>query len=132
MAPARLVDLLDIAAGNGAGVVDENIDVGEIARQAARRVALAQIERDDRDGDIVLRADLLARRGQIGGGARHQHEVAAFRRQRARGGAADALRSAGDERLAAAEIEVHRIPPMLLRAAPTMRQNRRACHIAGR
>jgi hypothetical protein len=36
LTPACLVDLLDRAAGNGAGIVDEDVDLGKVAREPAR------------------------------------------------------------------------------------------------
>src|SRR5581483_7722702 len=111
LAPTRLVDLLDGATGNGAGVVDENVDVGKVTREPARRLAAAEIERYRGDGDIVMGADLAFGRLEIAGVSRHQHEVAALGREDPRGRPPDTLGAAGDERFPSGEIEIHWQPP---------------------
>src|SRR5258707_9504710 len=42
--PGRLVDLVDRAAGNIAGIVDENVDVGGILRKFCKILWLAQVD----------------------------------------------------------------------------------------
>ena len=61
-----------------------------------------------RDLDAVARADVVRDLVELGGRARDEMDVAAFRRQRLRDGKPDAFRSAGDERAAAGQIQVQR------------------------
>ena len=57
--------------------------------------------------DAVVRLDLRRHLVQLGLRARHELHVDAFGGQRSRDRKADALRRSGDQRAAAAQIEVH-------------------------
>ncbi len=107
LAPARLVDLRDVAAGDRAGVVDQDVGVGAVGREPVDVAAVAEVERVGAHRDIVLAGDLGARRFEIGCGARHQDDITAFLGQHLGAGPADPLRRAGDERLFAAQPEFH-------------------------
>ncbi len=50
--PGGLVDLVDRAARNIAGIVDENVDVGGILRKPGNVLTLAQV--DDMSGGVDL------------------------------------------------------------------------------
>ena len=53
------------------------------------------------------RGELAARRFEIGGAARSEMQVAAFRGKRLRDAEADSARAAGDERGTSFELQVH-------------------------
>src|SRR6185437_6186180 len=45
LAPARLVDLVERAAGDRAGIVHQDVDLRMVVGKAARRIASTEIER---------------------------------------------------------------------------------------
>ena len=71
-APARLVDLRDVAARDGAGIVDQEIGVGTFGGELVDIAAVGEIERIKAHRDIVLGDDRCPCRFEIGCGARHQ------------------------------------------------------------
>src|SRR5262249_33653206 len=114
-APALLVDLDQVAARNGAGVVDENVDAGKRRGDLVDVGAVGEIGGENVDPHVRLARDLGLRGLEVGGGAGDQHHVAAFFRHGVGGGAADALGGAGDEGRLAGELEVHGLLSMIWR-----------------
>jgi hypothetical protein len=53
MTPGRFIDLVDRAAGNVAGIVDEDVDVGGVLDEARDVLGLAQV------GDVGGGVDLV-------------------------------------------------------------------------
>ncbi len=108
--PAREIDVEQAAAGNGAGVVDENV-----GRRMRRRELFTRV----RPGEVGHKncrafADLRLRLGQAAGVARDQHDLDAFGRERLRTGKADALRRAGDDRRLALQTQIHVFLPIFV------------------
>src|SRR6185295_211293 len=60
--PGRLVDLVDRSAGNVAGIVDEDVDIGGFPGEPGDVVGLAQVD------DMGGRADLVRRAQPFGQG----------------------------------------------------------------
>src|SRR5439155_26773000 len=90
--PVRLVDLVDRAAGNIAGIVNENVDVGRIAGEAGKVVRFAQVDRMCAGLDAVFGAQLFRQRLERVRVAGGKIDVTAFFRKSLRGCRADALR----------------------------------------
>ena len=117
-APARLVDLGDVAARDRPRIVDEKVDVGAVGGELVDIAAVAEVEREDPDADIVFAGDLGPRRFEIGRGARYQDDVASFLGQDFGAGPPDAFRGAGDQRLPPPQTQIHVDPPTLERGLP--------------
>src|SRR6202022_840005 len=98
-------------AGECAGVVDQGIGLGAFRGERVYALAVGEIERKAARGNIVLGGDLGLGRIEIGRGARHQHDIAAFLGQYLGAGAADTARRTGDERLASPQPQFHRVLP---------------------
>src|SRR6185312_1280859 len=75
-APAVLGDHVEIAAGDRPGVVDEDVGVGALGDQLVDFAAVAEVERENPDADIVLGRDRGASRFEIGGGAGYERDIA--------------------------------------------------------
>src|SRR4030095_9963737 len=88
--PPFHADVGNTAAGNGTGVVDEDVDVGERFVQTSALSRLRQV-RGVRGGAGVVPAGHLSSRGlQYGLVARHNDDVCAFGRKSMRQRPADA------------------------------------------
>ena len=61
----------------------------------------------NRDGDIVPAANAVARAFEVGPGAGHEMQVAAFRREEFGAGETDAFRGAGNEHGLSGQTQVH-------------------------
>ena len=70
----------------------------EIFRQLIDLAAVGQVGGYSVDLDIGISCNRLFGSGQIGGGARHQNDIASFSHQIFGRGAADALGGAGNQR----------------------------------
>src|SRR5437764_13756430 len=107
MPPSRLVDLVDRAAGDIAGIVDEDVDVGGVLHQLLDVGSAAQV--DDMAGrvDLVLRAQAISERLQRVAAAGGKAKVAAFLGEGLGGGRANAFGGAGDENALAAQMQIH-------------------------
>src|SRR5262249_9350137 len=110
-APARLVDLGDVAAGDCTGIVDENVGVRALRCERVDVLAVAEIERVVPHRHIVFTGDLGAHGFETGLGAGHQHHVAALLGQHLGAGTPDTFRGSRYQRLAPAQPEFHRSPP---------------------
>ena len=62
MTPCGLIDLVDGAAGNIAGVVDENVDIGRILHEPCDILRLAQIDDVGRGVDLMRRSQAFGER----------------------------------------------------------------------
>jgi len=107
--PGRLVDLVDRAARNIAGVVDEDVDVGGILHKPGDVLRFAQVNDMSRRVDLMRRSQplgeglqLVRRCGQLTGDGN-------LPRQGLGGGGTDALGRAGDQDALAAQMEIHGI-----------------------
>ncbi len=105
--PGRLVDLVDRAAGNIAGIVDENVDVGGVLRQPGEVLRIAQVDDMRRGVDLVRPPQPFGQRLQRIAAAGREHEVAAFLGEGFGGGRADALRCARNQDALAAQMQIH-------------------------
>ncbi len=105
--PGRRIDVVERAARNGAGIVDEDVAVAGDIRQVPDVLELRQIETVGDHLHAVRGNDLVGDLAQPPGVGRHQREVAAFLREHLGDRFTDAARSAGDQRRAAFEIELH-------------------------
>ena len=56
VAPGCLINLLKRSARNVAGIVDENVDAGGLARQPMQVICVAQIDGVRNDIDLMSRA----------------------------------------------------------------------------
>jgi hypothetical protein len=110
-APARLVDRLQVAGRDGAGVVHQDVDVAARRRQRPHSVTVAEIDRMDRHRDVVAGLNGLPGLVEVGLGARREVEVAAFLGELAGAGKPDALGRAGDESGLAAQMKIHGVLP---------------------
>ena len=79
--PALQADVGDAAAGDGAGVVDEDVDVGKGLVHAQALGGIRQVGRVGRDLGIVLAPHLAGRLLQHRRIARGDDDVGAFRRE---------------------------------------------------
>src|SRR5262249_7061197 len=107
VAPGRLIDLVDRAAGNVAGVVDEDVDVGGILHQFLDVRRVAQIHHVGGRIDLVLRSQAVGERLQLVAAAGGETKVTTFLGEGFGGGCADAFGGAGDENAFAAQMQVH-------------------------
>ena len=110
LAPCRLVDIEQAAAGNGAGIVHQDVDVGIIAGELVDLAAVGEVGGDRVDTNIRFLSDRRLRCGQRVGAARDDDDVAAFAGENFRGGPADALRAAGDQGRFAGKFQIHYVP----------------------
>ena len=78
MTPGRLVDLVDRAARNIAGIVDEDVDVGGILRKPGNVLGLAQVDDMSRGVDLMGEAQALGERFQLIAAAGGKTEMSAF------------------------------------------------------
>src|SRR5258708_4638656 len=95
--PGRLVDLVDGAARNIAGVIDENVDVAGSRGKRGKVVRLAQIDRVRSDLDTMFGAQLFRQRLQRFRAAGGEAEMTAFLGKGLGCRGADALRCAGNQ-----------------------------------
>ena len=109
MAPGRLVDLVDRAARNVAGIVDEDVDIGGVAGEFRDVLVLAQVDDMGGRADLVRRAQPLGQRLQLLAVAGGQHDVAAFLGKGFGRSRANALGGAGDQDALAAQMQIHGI-----------------------
>ena len=105
--PGRLVDLVDRAARDVAGIVDEDVDVGGVLDKPRDVLALAQVDDMGGGADLVRRAQPLGERLQLLAVAGGQHDVAAFLGKGFGRGRANALGGAGDQDALAAQMQIH-------------------------
>ena len=113
VAPCRLVDLVDRAARNVAGIVDEDVDIGGILHELRDIRGFAQV--DDVGGrvDLMGRSQALHECLQLIAAAGRQTEMAAFFGKGFGGRRADALRCAGDQDAFAAQMKIHGIARLM-------------------
>ena len=111
--PVGVGELEEAAALGGAGVVDQDVEMAELAPhrldQRLLRALAAQVERRDR-GLAALGADRrrgLVERGLVAPG---QQEIAALGRKRQRDGPADAAARPGHQRDLAVQPQFHAPP----------------------
>jgi hypothetical protein len=78
MAPGRLIDLVDRAARNVAGIVDEDVDVGGILHQPRDILRLAQVGDMGRGVDLMSRSQALCQCLQLIAATGRQSQVTAF------------------------------------------------------
>ena len=93
MAPLGLVDGLDRAAGNVAGVVHQDVDVAAVLGKLAQRRTVAQVDRMGLD----VAAQLTRSLAQAVRVARCEMQAAALGGEGLGAGEADAFRAAGDQ-----------------------------------
>src|SRR5262249_9210984 len=110
-APRGFVDRKQRAAGDGAGVVDENVDCGIVARQPLDVAAVRQVGRDRVDAYVRCAGNGRLDLRQALGAARNDNDIAALGGHDLGGGAADAFGCAGDEGGLACELQVHALSP---------------------
>src|SRR6185437_5913251 len=109
-APGGIVDIIDRAARNHAGVVVEDVDIGIGGDQFFARFRLRQVERPVPHIDAVRRAQFGRVGFELRFVARGQAEIAAFGSEAARRSEAEALRAAGDQYILPFKIELERHP----------------------
>ena len=78
VAPGRLVNLVDRAAGDVAGIVDEDVDIGGFLHQAGNVLRLTEIDDMGRCVDLVCGAQALGQRFKLIAAAGGKQEVSAF------------------------------------------------------
>jgi hypothetical protein len=105
--PCRLVDLVDRAARNVAGIVDEDVDVGGILRKSRQILRLAQVNDMGGGVDLMYRSQTLGERLQLIAAAGGKAEMTAFLGKGLGGGRANALGGAGDQDALSAQMEIH-------------------------
>jgi len=89
--PGRLVDLVDRAARNIAGIVDEDVDVGGLRHQPGDISRIPQVDDVGGGVDLVGRAQAVGEGFQLIATAGGQPDVGAFLGKGLGGGRADAL-----------------------------------------
>ena len=109
LAPARVVQLEQVALRDRAGIVDQDVDRAGFLDHGLARLGPRQIGGMDFHRHIVPRPDLVARALQVRGGARHEEQAASLAREFLGDGAADPLRCAADQDRAAFQVEVHQL-----------------------
>ena len=107
MTPGCFVNLVNRAAGNVAGIVDENVDVGGVLRQPRNVFRFAQVGDVGGGVDLVLRAQPVGQRLQRLAAAGSQPQMAAFLGKGFGRGRANALGGAGDQDALAAQVQIH-------------------------
>ena len=109
--PVVLGQMLDHAAGRGAGIVDHDVDAAErlvgLLDEVLGVVVLAQIGGDRHDLAAGRLGDLLRGGFERLLAPRADRDVDAFLGERERDALADAFAAAGDQRGLALELEVH-------------------------
>src|SRR5260370_6185848 len=78
--PGRLVDLVERAAGNVAGIVDEDVDVGGILRKSCKILWFTQVNDMGGGVDLMGRSQTLGERLQLIAAAGGKAAVAALLR----------------------------------------------------
>jgi hypothetical protein len=126
LTPPRLVDRLQVASRNGAGIVHQDIDVRTGCNERPRGIAVAEIHGVDRHGNVVPGLDSLPGAFKIRFGARRQMQVAAFLGKLPGACQTNSLGSTGDEGELAAQVQIHADLLMLPVAAtrPTLHSNK--------
>src|SRR5262249_3315564 len=110
-APRGFVDRQQRAAGDGASVVDENVDCGIVARQSLDDAAVRQVCPHRVDTYVRCAGNGRLDLCQSLGATRDDNNVAALGSHDLRGRAADAFGCAGDEGGLACELQVHGLSP---------------------
>ena len=95
--PCRLIDLLERASGDVAGIVDKDIDAGGFAREALKIIRFAQVDSMRNDVDLMSGAQTFGQRLHRLGAARGQMHIAAFFGKCFSGRCADPFRCASDQ-----------------------------------
>jgi hypothetical protein len=109
LAPARVVQLEQVALRDRAGIVDQDVDAACLLDHGLARLGPRQIGGMNLDRHVVPRPDLVARALEVRGGARHQEQAAPLAREFLRDRASDPLRRAADQDRAAFQVEVHQM-----------------------
>jgi hypothetical protein len=97
----RQVNAVDRAARNVAGVVDQDIDLADLGRQALDVAWIAQVRRVSGGVDALVAREPVCERLERRPVAGDEDEVAAFLSERRGRGRADAFRGPGDHHPAA-------------------------------
>lgn len=111
LAPGGVVDLVDGAAWDRPGVVDQNVDAGGCLGQGVLRFRLAEVARMDRRLHAVAVIDLVPRGCEIGLAARGQVQAAPLGRQGLGDGPAETAGRAGDKNPLAGQFQFHPMCP---------------------
>jgi len=106
-APGCVVDFLDRARRNVAGIVDEHVDFRAGVDQLLPARLLRKIEREDLHVDLGAPAHRRRLALEQVPGACRQAQMAAFAREPLRDREADSFRRAGDEHRATCELQIH-------------------------
>ena len=107
--PGHFVDLVDRTAGNIAGIVDEDVDIGSVPGELCQILGLAQVHDVSRGVDLVRRSQAFGECLQLIAAAGGQKQMATFLGEGFGGGGTDALRCAGDQNALAAQMQIHGI-----------------------
>jgi hypothetical protein len=121
VAPFRLIDRLDSAARDIAGIVDQDVDLGAFGGQAAQRGAISQIHRMHRHVAAELRFRLVEARAVAG----REVDAAALGDEGFRGRKADAFRAACDQNRLALQPQIHDFPKGVLDVPPIIGARRK-------
>src|SRR5205814_7568489 len=103
----RLVDLVDRAARDIAGIVDEDVDVGGVLCQSRKIGRISEVDDMGGGADLMGGAQPLGQRFQRIAAAGGEKKVAAFLGEGFGRGSADALGGAGDQDALAAQMQIH-------------------------
>src|SRR5262249_22814352 len=109
--PVVAAPVAEVAGRRAAGVVDDDVGFGTGGQHLLAAGVGGDVDGDGSDLHAGLLADLLGRRLELGFGARIDHEVDAFARQRHGAALAQSLARRADDRLAALDTHVHRLLP---------------------
>ena len=111
-APCFLVELGQSALRDRARVVHEDVDVAAVARELHCVLGNPEIERVARDFDAARGRDSGLRFFEIGCAAGGKMQIASFLGKQFGDAESDAAGSAGDERGAPLELEIHAFTPL--------------------
>ena len=109
--PGVAVPVAEIAGRRAAGIVDDDVGLGTGGQHLPASVIGRDVDRNGRHLDAGLLADLLGGRLELALGARVDHEIDAFVRQRHGTALAQALAGRAHDRLAAPDAHIHRSLP---------------------
>jgi hypothetical protein len=122
-APLLVGDLPRWGGAEDTEVVDQDVDLGQLAHQVGHTVVVGHVGGDTDDVTVELGNDLV----DAFGGAPIDRDAGTRVCQRLRDGHADALGRAGDERRLSRQIDVHALLLPLGRANYSTGSSRPAC-----
>lgn len=106
--PGGFIDLVDGAAGDVAGIVDEHVDVGGVLGEPRDILGLAQVHDARRGIDLVCGSQPVGQRLELLAATGSKQEMRTLFGKRLGGGCANALGRACDQDALATQMQIHK------------------------